>query len=338
MNTPGRHKAGALIANAAPHTSPRAHQAGETVAVTLSAAILAVRASEPVVAIVPAQRAGEESLPCGPFRPSLHRTLEGGVQAWVHAQTGVETGFLQQLCTLTGTADLGPAQPTVSVNYLALVAPRQCNNGTQASWRSWYAFFPWEDWRYGRPACLGDIHARLEAWAAQPAPPCAARWPADRGQRLRMAFGAAGGRWDEEKVLDRYELLRESGMFDDASADAGAARRLPKLGHPAHGDQAAVLARAIVELRRAVKCRPVVFELMHDEFTLFELQKTVEAILGPQLHKQNFRRLVEGCGLVEPTGEYRLRTGGRPARLYRFRREVIHERAAPGVRVKPGRA
>ena len=327
MSTQGRHKAGALIAT--PRAPPPAHQEREAVAVTLGAAILAVRAAEPVVAIVPAQRAGEESLPCGPFRPSVHRTLESGVQALAQAQTGVETGFLQQLCTLTDTADLHPAQPTISVNYLALVAPRQCSDRTQAGWRSWYAFFPWEDWRYGRPACLGDIHARLEAWAAQPAPPCTASWPGDRGQRLRMAFGAAGGRWDEEKVLERYELLQESGIVDAAARDVGAARRLCRLVHPLLGDQAPVLARAIGELRRAVKCRPVVFELMQDEFTLFELQKTVEAILGPHLHKQNFRRLVEGCGLVEPTGEYRLRTGGRPARLYRFRRDVIYERAPP---------
>ena len=72
---------------------------------------------------------------------------------------------------------------------------------------------------------------------------------------------------------------------------------------------------------------------MADEFTLFELQKTVEAILGPHLHKQNFRRLVEGAGLVEPTGEMKTRTGGRPAKLFRFRREVLLERPAPGVRV-----
>jgi hypothetical protein len=71
---------------------------------------------------------------------------------------------------------------------------------------------------------------------------------------------------------------------------------------------------------------------------LFELQKAVEGILGPHLHKQNFRRLVEGEGLVEPTGEFRQRTGGRPARLYRFRPTVLLERAAPGVRLKPGRA
>jgi hypothetical protein len=229
-------------------------------------------------------------------------------------------------------------QPTISVNYLALVAPRHCNGRSQANWRSWYAFFPWEDWRQGRPECLGDIRARLEAWAAQPAPPCAARWPADRQQRLRTAFDGADGKWDEERVLERYELLRESGILGSAPGDAGTARRLPRLVHHLLGDQAPVLARAIAELRRAVKCRPVVFELMPDEFTLFELQKTVEAILGPHLHKQNFRRLVEGCGLVEQTGEYRMRTGGRPARLYRFRRDVVYERSAPGVRVRPGRA
>ena len=77
---------------------------------------------------------------------------------------------------------------------------------------------------------------------------------------------------------------------------------------------------------------------MPEVFTLLELQKTVEAMLGPHLHKQNFRRLVESTGLVEPTGDQRFRTGGRPARLYRFRRDVLLERLAPGVRVKAGRA
>jgi hypothetical protein len=77
------------------------------------------------------------------------------------------------------------------------------------------------------------------------------------------------------------------------------------------GDQTRVLASAIGEMRRALKFRPVIFEMMAEVFTLFELQKTVEAILGPHLHKQNFRRLVESGGLVEPTGDYRFRTGGR---------------------------
>ena len=73
-------------------------------------------------------------------------------------------------------------------------------------------------------------------------------------------------------------------------------------------------------------------------FTLYDLQKTVEAISGTLLHKQNFRRLVEKGGLVEATGNVSTETGGRPARLYRFRREVVLERPAPGLRVKAGRA
>ena len=52
-------------------------------------------------------------------------------------------------------------------------------------------------------------------------------------------------------------------------------------------------------LRGKLKYRPVVFELMPPEFTLLELQRTVEAISGTLLHKQNFRRLVEQGGLVE---------------------------------------
>jgi len=110
------------------------------------------------------------------------------------------------------------------------------------------------------------------------------------------------------------------------------------LWHPMLGDQVRILASAIGEVRRSVKWQPAIFELVPDLFTLFELQKTVEAILGPNLHKQNFRRLVETGGLVEPTGEYRFRTGGRPAQLYRFRRDVLLERPAPGVRIKAGRA
>ena len=102
-------------------------------------------------------------------------------------------------------------------------------------------------------------------------------------------------------------------------------------------DHRRILATAIGRIRAKIKWRPVVFELMSDEFTLFELQRTVEAILGPHLHKQNFRRLVETAGLVEPTGDVRAKTGGRPAKLFRFRREVLMERPSPGVRVKLGR-
>ena len=234
--------------------------------------------------------------------------------------------------------------PVVTVCYLAPVRPAQCNDRDGAAWRSWYAYFPWEDWRRGKPQCLTKIiEPHLEAWAALSPDARVSREALDRSQRLRIAFASDGAAWDEEKVLERYEILREAGLADEGAENGNGDHalsgwsHLPRLSHPALGDHARVLASAIGELRRSVKCEPVVFELMPDVFTLFELQKTVEAILGPHLHKQNFRRLVEGGGLVEPTGDHRFRTGGRPARLYRFRPDVLLERLAPGVRIKAGR-
>jgi hypothetical protein len=96
-------------------------------------------------------------------------------------------------------------------------------------------------------------------------------------------------------------------------------------------DHRRILATAMGRLRAKLKYRPVVFELMPAEFTLTILQRTVEAISGRHLHKQNFRRLVENGALVEPTGG-QTTTKGRPAALFRFRRNVIQERPAPGLR------
>jgi hypothetical protein len=344
MTSTVRQKGGALQTNASMPAGQWLVAAAGPVALALDCAVLAVRAGEPVVAVVPADRGGDESLPSGPFLPGKHEALESGVRSCLHAQTGVEAGFLEQLGAFGRQAGAQPGSVprsvphVVTVSYLALVGPHQCNDRTRALWRSWYSLLPWEDWRHGRPECLAEIEARLEAWASDGQPTSAPRWTPDRKQRLRIAFGNGGTGWDEEKVLERYEVLAEAGIVAGGrQEDNGATQRLPKLWHASLGDQTLVLARAIGELRRAVKCRPVVFELMPDEFTLFELQKTVEAILGPHLHKQNFRRLVEGCGLVEPTGGLRLRTGGRPAQLYRFRRDVIYEHASPGVRLKPAR-
>ena len=59
----------------------------------------------------------------------------------------------------------------------------------------------------------------------------------------------------------------------------------------------------------------------------------IEALSGRRLHKQNFRRLVEASAIVEATGETTMKTGGGPAALFRFRRNVAPERSAPGLRV-----
>jgi hypothetical protein len=205
-----------------------------------------------------------------------------------------------------------------------------------AGFEPWYRFFPWEDWRDGKPDILDDaIVPLLEQWARGGAKAEPAR-PLGRRERLRFCFGVGAAPWDEEKVLDRYELLYEAGLVEEARRDGRDATvprsKIPLLGEPMRFDHRRILATAIARLRAKLKYRPVVFELMPDEFTLTELQRTVEAISGRHLHKQNFRRLVENTALVEPTGETSTATGGRPAALFRFRREVLQERPSPGLR------
>jgi hypothetical protein len=338
MTWPQRHPEGARrpmsYASVAPATG--------TIAVGLTAVVLAVRDDEPVVAVL--VDAGEarprQALPGGHFRAGEHDSLDAGLVAAVARQTGLELRQTRQIAAASTRASGEGASVVLCISYLALIGPEQANQRGSIVWRSWYHYFPWEDWRHGRPACLKqEIEPALNAWAGGE-PVCASE-RSDRAQRVRLCFGCDGAAWDEEKVVERYDLLCEAGLIRDGEA-GNAEVRLPngalaQLRYAEHGDHGRALASAIADLRRMIKYRPVVFELMPEVFTLFELQKTVEAILGPHLHKQNFRRLVEGGGLVEPTEQYRFRTGGRPARLYRFRPDVLLERLAPGVRIKQGR-
>jgi len=300
----------------------------------LTTAIVAVTHEEPQVLVAgESGRAGATAgLPSGPFDPLSHRTFEIGLRAWVAAQTALEIGYVEQLYTFGDRgrhARVGDTDPhVVSVGYLALTRVPDNVSGLQAagaSFRPWYHFFPWEDWREGRPVIIDDaILPLLKKWA---------RGAAGRNERLRLCFGVGDTPWDEEKVLERYELLYEAGLIEEARRDGRVDAVRGYLGDSMRFDHRRILATAIARLRGKLKYRPVVFELMPGEFTLTELQHTVEAISGRHLHKQNFRRLVESTELVEPTGEMSTTTGGRPAALFRFRREVMQERHAPGLRL-----
>ncbi|MEA2975056.1 MAG: hypothetical protein QOF19_576 [Alphaproteobacteria bacterium] len=312
----------------------------------LTAAIVAVETDEPAILVAADGAKGDAraGLPFGPFDPVAHRTFEIGLRAWVEAQTGLRVGYVEQLYTFgdrgrhVGPRDTAPH--VVSIGYLAL--SRMSDNaatlrGSAAGFEPWYRFFPWEDWREGRPAILDTtILPLLEEWAGRVQQPEPGR-ALGRRDRVRLCFAVDGSPWDEEKVLDRYELLYEAGLVEEARRDgreaAHARDPFPVLGEAIRFDHRRILATAIARLRAKLKYRPVVFELMPAEFTLTELQRTVEAISGRHLHKQNFRRLVETAALVEPTGEMSTATGGRPAARFRFRREVVSERPAPGLRL-----
>ena len=304
------------------------------VIVGLNAVIVAVVGDVPrVLTVHPSRDALPESdrpaLPFGPFDSTGDRTLELGLRRWARERTSLELGYVEQLYTF-GDRFRDPREREggprlLSISYLALAHALPANPLTEA----WYEFLPWEDHRDGRPPMIaGTIVPALASWIAE-APDATAR--AYRGERVASTFPDREEHWNDEAALERYELLYEAGAVDRIEGLSD------EFGLPMALDHRRILATAIARLRGKIKYRPVVFELLAPTFTLFELQRTVEALAGRRLHKQNFRRFVETTGLVERTGSRSTSTGGRPAEAFRYRREVLGERLAPGLRL-PGRS
>src|SRR6202008_1351998 len=286
----------------------------------LTAAIVGIEDNEPLILTASAEDDGKIArLPFGPFDAVAQRTFEMGLRAWVAEQTGLQLGYVEQLYTFGDRgrhAAAGDAAHLVSIGYLALTrAAAGVAPAPGAGFEPWYRYFPWEDWRETRPEIIArDILPALNDWAGRSEDAATPR-PLSRKDRVRLYFGTEDAHWDEERVLDRYELLYDGGLVEDArraGRPAALSRaRLPPLGVAMRFDHRRILATGIARLRAKLKYRPVVFELMPAEFTLTELQHTVEAISGRHLHKQNFRRLVESTALVEPTGGMSTQTGGR---------------------------
>jgi len=89
-------------------------------------------------------------------------------------------------------------------------------------------------------------------------------------------------------------------------------------------DHADILDYALTRLRYKLEYTAVGFHLLPETFTLSELQKAYEVVLGAGLDKRNFRRKILDAQVIEETGEYR--TGeGRPAMLYRYRSDAVAE-------------
>lgn len=285
------------------------------VRIGLSAVVIALRDRKACV-LTTLGEDGALALPFGPFDPARDRTFELALRAFVTAQTGFRLGFVEQLYTF---GDLGRDSPRatpgperrreVSVGYLALTADAADAPLAEARWTPVLDIFPWEDRRDGAAACLTPLLDGLTAWAAG---------DPRRQARVDALFAPAPShRWNEGRVLERYELLYEAGLVAEAARDRDQPVPPGAPGRAMASDHRRILATGLGRLRSKLKYRPVLFDLMPPTFTLSELQAAAEAVAGLSLHKQNFRRGVERTGLVEATGRLSAATGGRPAELFR---------------------
>jgi len=311
--------------------------ARDAIAADLTAVIVAVTAGDPRVLTIKDRSA----LPSGPFE-IVHRSLQAGLRAWVERQTRLRLGYVEQLYTFADRDRAGAGERVISISYLGLTRERPAGAERDVSWLSWYAYFPWEDHRSRAPPVIESaLLPRLKAWAEQPE---SVSLRLNRRQRIGITFGTGDFTWNEELVLQRYELLYEAGLIPEAMRGLDATRHAAKAesvagtGQPMILDHRRILATGIARLRAKIKYRPVVFELMPETFTLLQLQRCVEALAGRLVHKQNFRRLIEQQELVEETGETTPDTGGRPAKLFRFRREILTQRAISGTKLPVARS
>ncbi|MFO1152215.1 MAG: hypothetical protein U1E42_00925 [Rhodospirillales bacterium] len=292
-----------------------------------------------------------QGLPAGPFEPDVHASLDRGLRSWVKEQTGMQLRYVEQLYTFgnryrdPGEIRGGPRLLTVA--YLALTHECCVAGFGGAQWRDCYQFLPWEDWRAGRPQIVDvALEPGLQRWIRASRDPDIRRL---REERVTLCFGPLSAhRRDPVLALERYEVLYEAGLVAEAHRDrasrlaaTGAAavdcpaplisEESSLLGLSMACDDRRIVATALARLRGKLAYRPLVFELLAEEFTLFQLQQVVEALAGMRLHKQNFRRMIMHAALVEATGRTQPTARGRPAELYRFSRDVMRTRSGVGL-------
>ena len=305
--------------------------------VDLLGVIVAVTGGAPRVLVV--DKNDQIALPHGPFVPADHASPEDGFRQLIEAQAGLDLFYVEQLYTFGNrfrTVDeIGGGPRTLSVAYVALAREDAVPlDGTR--WANCYDFLPWEDWRNGRPDELDSLIApRLAEWCAKTRSQTTRR---NREERINVTFGHHGAtEMDAVLTLERLELLYDADIMAESERDQRAVDGKPaapaatNIGVPMASDHRRVLATALGRIRGKLAYRPVVFELLPGEFTLLQLQQVAEALSGTHLHKQNFRRLVMHANLVEPIGRTTAVGRGRPAELFRFRREVLGEKLTVGL-------
>jgi hypothetical protein len=234
----------------------------------------------------------------------------------------------------------------VSKAFLALLdeseialAPESAQEAVRAAWVNVYSLLPWEDLREERGRRLArQLPARLRQWAALGDPAEAA----ERGQRIRRAWGRSLAAWNEELANERYGVLLEAGLVEEAWRDRwgqlrpDVPRRLLAPGAALAFDHRRMLADGLSRIRSQMRYVPgVLAALAGRDVTLPMLQATVEATAGRKLHASNFRRVVtESHGLLRPAGRHVAGGGSGPrAALYSFPQDVEHARLDTPIRL-----
>lgn len=242
--------------------------------------------SEQNLKILLIQRAGHPyinqwALPGGFVNPD--ETTEQAASRELEEETGVKNVYLEQLYTFS-EPDRDPRMRVMSCSYMALVDFEKINvkAGDDASKAEWF-----------------DISYR----------------------QISSELSSDGTKQTShyELILKQNENTLSAVIEKSRTISAGCSSDSYRIieNHGIAFDHARIIAYAMERLRGKIQYTDIALNLMPELFTLTELQKVYETILGKELLKPSFRRKIFAENIIEPTDEYCRSHGHRPPRLFR---------------------
>lgn len=140
------------------------------------------------------------------------------------------------------------------------------------------------------------------------------------------AFGAIDRDPGERVISVAYCALINVNDYDDSlriqhGLEWVNLEDMPKL----YSDHNEMVGKAIGMLRRRINTEPLSFNLLPDLFTLTQLQKVYEAVLGEEIDKRNFRKRIKQIDFIEKTELIDKLTSKRGAALYRFNKKAYSQ-------------
>jgi 8-oxo-dGTP diphosphatase len=123
-----------------------------------------------------------------------------------------------------------------------------------------------------------------------------------------------------------FALVNSSALNLTADTDAEDARWFPIHDIPPLGyDHADILKAAQERLKSKVTYQPIGFDLLPDEFLFSELENLYCTVLGTEIDRRNFRKKMLSFGVVEEINKVSSKNNGRPAKLFRFNKDIYNK-------------
>lgn len=145
-------------------------------------------------------------------------------------------------------------------------------------------------------------------------------------------YGAKGRHPLGRVVTAAYYSLMKVRNFEDTESEGLRVKwfdidELPGLAF----DHEEILASCYTQLQKCMRERPIGFALLPQKFTLSQLRKLYEIVLGIELDKRNFRRKLKSLSLLINTGAVQSDVAHRPASLYSFNHDLYEEQMSAGL-------